>query len=247
MKITFLGTNGWFDTSTGNTICTLIETREFYLILDAGLGIQHLDKYVKDDKPVYLFLSHLHFDHIYGLHILPMFKFLKKLEIYTQPGTKEVLEKIISHPFMMPIEEMKYSVEIKEYSEENNLRPFQFKTGRLLHIDACFGFRFIIEDKTIVHCLDTGLDEKAVAISKNADILITECSMPSGKSVGKWGHLNPQDAGNLALQAQVKKAYLTHFSCTHFLNDQDRIAARDTARKIFPEIYNAADGLTVEI
>jgi ribonuclease BN (tRNA processing enzyme) len=26
MKIVFLGTNGWYDTSTGNTICTLLKT-----------------------------------------------------------------------------------------------------------------------------------------------------------------------------------------------------------------------------
>ena len=38
MKITFLGTNGWYDTKTGNTICTLIETKDYFIIL------QSLDK-----------------------------------------------------------------------------------------------------------------------------------------------------------------------------------------------------------
>lgn len=47
MKIIFLGTNGWYDTKTGNTICTLIETDNEYIILDAGNGIYKIDKYIK--------------------------------------------------------------------------------------------------------------------------------------------------------------------------------------------------------
>jgi len=37
MKITFLGTNGWYDTDCGNTICTLLETTKAYILLDAGM------------------------------------------------------------------------------------------------------------------------------------------------------------------------------------------------------------------
>ena len=116
-----------------------------------------------------------------------------------------------------------------------------------MHVDQAYGFRLEFEGKIIVHCLDTRLDQNAIEISKNADFLITECSLPSGESGEFWGHMNPKDAANLALQAQAKKTYLTHFSCTHFLKIEDRIAARDEARKIFPEIYNAEDNLMVEI
>ena len=74
MKITFLGTNGWYATQTGNTICTLIETEKYNLVLDAGNGIYKLEKYLDFKKPVFLFISHLHIDHIEGLHILSHFK-----------------------------------------------------------------------------------------------------------------------------------------------------------------------------
>lgn len=37
MKVNFLSTNGWFDTDCGNAICTLIETKTAYIILDASL------------------------------------------------------------------------------------------------------------------------------------------------------------------------------------------------------------------
>lgn len=54
MRIIFLGTNGWYDTDTGNTTCALIDTKSCYIILDAGNGIYKADKYIKENKPVYL-------------------------------------------------------------------------------------------------------------------------------------------------------------------------------------------------
>jgi len=33
MKITFLGTNGWYDTRTGNTICTLIGASSYFVVV----------------------------------------------------------------------------------------------------------------------------------------------------------------------------------------------------------------------
>ena len=51
MKATFLGTNGWYDTTTGNTVCILIETEKYDMVLDAGNGIHKLDSYVSGRKP----------------------------------------------------------------------------------------------------------------------------------------------------------------------------------------------------
>jgi ribonuclease BN (tRNA processing enzyme) len=46
MKVTFLGTNGWFDTPTGNTVSVLVQTQEYDLIFDAGNGIAKADRYI---------------------------------------------------------------------------------------------------------------------------------------------------------------------------------------------------------
>lgn len=73
MRIIFLGTNGWYDTSAGNTVCTLIIAKDFYIILDAGNGLYKIDRHITNGNPVFLFLSHFHLDHIIGLHILNKF------------------------------------------------------------------------------------------------------------------------------------------------------------------------------
>ena len=70
MKIIFLGTNGWFSTPTGNTPCILIDAKDHYVIFDAGNGIYKIDKYITEEKPISLFISHFHLDHVSGLHNL---------------------------------------------------------------------------------------------------------------------------------------------------------------------------------
>ena len=62
MKIHFLGTNGWYSNAGSNMTCALVDTKDHYIVLDAGDGIHKLDKYIKEDKPIYLFISHLHLD-----------------------------------------------------------------------------------------------------------------------------------------------------------------------------------------
>ncbi|MEW5766288.1 MAG: hypothetical protein AB1797_01505 [bacterium] len=44
------------------------------MVCDAGFGFYKLKQYALSNKPVRLFISHLHYDHIIGLHTLPMFK-----------------------------------------------------------------------------------------------------------------------------------------------------------------------------
>jgi len=81
MKVVFLGTNGWYDSPTGNTISILIETAEQAILLDAGNGIFKADRYIGCDKPVSLIISHTHLDHIIGLHLLNKFKFKQGLNL----------------------------------------------------------------------------------------------------------------------------------------------------------------------
>ena len=95
MKVTFLGTNGWYDSITGNTCSVLIQTEEYDIILDAGNGIAKADRYISQDKPAYLLISHVHIDHIVGLHTLVKFKFRKGLRICGQSGITALLKMFV--------------------------------------------------------------------------------------------------------------------------------------------------------
>lgn len=249
MKITFLGTNGWFDTNTGNTICTLIETKDCFIILDAGNGFYKLDKYIKNEKPIYLFLSHFHLDHIVGLHTKNKFNFKQGIKIYGQKGTKDILNKIINQPFTLPFkhEAISYSVGIYELPEQTNTLPFSVESKPLFHWSPCLGYRFKLEGKIISYCIDTAPCENLMKLAENVDLLITECSFRIGEHYENTPHLNPETAAKIAQEARVKKLALTHFDAYRYQTLEERKKAEEFARKIFPETIVATDDMQIEI
>lgn len=244
MKIIFLGTNGWYDTKLGSTICTIIDSEEGYIILDAGDGIHKIKKYITKDKPVYLFLSHLHLDHISGFHIFPSLKVGKNWNIILEKGNKELLERVVRHPYMIPFGE---EITFHEVEEGDHNEPLNFKCLRMKHIDPSFGYRIRLEGKNIAYCLDTGLCENVIKLADKADILITEGSMISGTSNQEWGHLNPEEAAGMARDAQVKKMVITHLSAYGYKNSNERREVEKRVQDIFKDSLIADDDLIIEI
>jgi ribonuclease BN (tRNA processing enzyme) len=250
MRIKILGSNGWYSTQTGNTNCVLIETKDFYLVLDTGDGLAKLDREIKSEKPIYLFLSHFHLDHIYGLHVLNKFHFSQSMTIFGQPGTKKILGQIIASPFTVPFSKLKFKVVAQDLREGINLlpkAPLPVEARFLLHADPCFGYRFQIGDKIITYCTDTGVCENLLRLAKGADLLITECTLKSGQSSPQWPHLNPEDAAIIAKRAQVSKLLLVHFTANIYQTLKERQVAEKAARKIFPETYATFDDWEIEI
>jgi len=247
LQIIFLGTNGWYSTNSGNTICTLIDSEEFYIILDAGDGINKLDKYVKKDKRIILFLSHMHLDHIIGLHILNKFRFKDKVSIYGYKGTKNGLKKIMRHPYTASIKEMPFEIEIFDLLEGRHESPFTFDCKLLIHSDLCLGYRIKLKNKVLTYCTDTGICDNLYDLAKNADLLICECSFKPGQSDWKWPHLAPEDAANIAKNAKVMQLALTHFDANVYKTVEDRKQAEISAKKIFPKTIAAYDNLIIEI
>ena len=132
MKVRFLGTNGWYDTQTGNTLCVLIESGDMSIVLDAGNGIHKLDRYVKE-KPAYLFLSHFHLDHIEGMHTMVKMR-LESLSIFGMEGTEKILNDVIRRPYTVPLAEYPYPVTVGEL-------PRDMKAGALCRERAAAGAR----------------------------------------------------------------------------------------------------------
>jgi ribonuclease BN (tRNA processing enzyme) len=246
LEVVFLGTNGWYSTGLGNTQCVLVDSKESYVLLDAGDGLFKLDKYIETEKPINLFLSHLHLDHIIGLHTISKFKFKQRLNIYGYEGTKDGL-KIIRHPYSVPFNDLPLKIKVQELEEGKHHRPFPFDCRLLLHSDPCLGYSMELEDKTITYCVDTGICENVYKLAKNADLLIAECSFKSGQAEWGWYHLKPEDAAGVAKQAGVKKLVLTHFDASAYVTMQDRRAAVTAAKRIFHGTTAAFDGLELTL
>jgi len=247
MKLFFLGTNGWYDSGTGNTVCTLIKTRKWDIVLDAGNGIYKLDKYCDGTKPVFIFLSHFHLDHIAGLHILIKFKFKSNMTICGGKGTRKILNTFVNKPFTMPLDRLHFPVKVLELPDQAKELPFKLTTLPLIHADPVLGMRFRLEGKTITYCTDTGYCPNALTLAKDADLLLTECSHLPGESNPSWPHFNPAAAAKLAVESGAKRLVLTHFSGDRYKTKALRAMGLREARKVFPETLGAKDGLEIEI
>ena len=247
MDIIFLGTNGWYDTAIANAICVLIKTEKYDIVLDAGNGIYKLDQYIDGSKPVYLFLSHFHLDHIAGLHVLAKFNFKKGMTICAGKGARKTLDLILHRPFSIQLKNLKYKVEVLELPSEAGKVPFTFKCLPLVHADPVLGYRFEIDGKVAAYCTDTGYCANSVRLARNADLLISECAHRPGESNPGWPHMNPESAAALAKEAGVKKLVLAHFGADRYPSLKDRANASKIAGKYFKNTQAATDGLRIKI
>ncbi|MFH0855126.1 MAG: ribonuclease Z [Candidatus Omnitrophota bacterium] len=246
MRVIFLGTMGWYDGRLGNTLCVLVDTPREYIVFDAGSGFSKIDNYIKGRKPVYLFLSHFHLDHIIGLHTLNKLVFPQGINIFGPKGTRKMFNLVINTPYSKPIHKLKLKVRVEDITRDKKF-PFDIKYARLLHTSLCYGYRLSVNGKTLAFCTDTGPCKQMQALSKNADLLIAESSLPPGTIDTGWPHLNPEQAAMAARAAKAKKLVLAHFDAGDYLKESDIRLAEKSARKIFKGAIAARDGFCLEL
>ncbi len=242
MKITALGTNGWFDSQTGSTNCTLIQTDDFSIVLDAGYGIAKIKNRVDFSKPVYIFLTHLHLDHIIGLHVLDWFTFDQPLRIIAPAGGLEDLKDFMRRPFTTNWDQHPYAVELidaDDLSEQGF--PFEVSALPLVHAVPDTGYRFVIEGKVVAFVLDTAFCDNAVKLAQNADFLITESGFLPEQGNPKTGHMDPAGAARLAREAGAKQVLLIHFGANVYDSIEKRSQAVETGRDIYPDLIMGVD------
>jgi ribonuclease Z len=247
MVIKFLGTNGWYDTTTGNTLCVWIETQTAHIVFDAGTGLHKLDGQYDPSKPVFLLLSHFHLDHVIGLHGLGRFDFRHGLNILGPPGTRDTLANLLQPCFSLPLERMRFKTEIHELPSQIPGAPFRLEALPLRHSTPCYGYRVETEGRTICFCTDTGPCENAVRLARGADILVCECSLRDGQSDEDWGHLNPRQAAQLAKDAEAKQLILVHFDAREYPSLADREKSALIARTIFKETRTVEDDAMIRL
>lgn len=248
MKIIFLGTNGWYSTPTGDTACILIDAKDRYIILDAGNGIYKLDRYISENKPILMLISHFHLDHTSGLHSLAKFDFKQGIDVYVGEGRMTDFKTLVNPPFTVGFKPQQQNIinlptEIRLHELSEDLSsPLKIRSIKQHHAYLDHGFRMELEGKIIAYTGDCGLSTAANQLSQEADLLICECSNKKTAEPDIWGHLDPTQAASLAKHSKVKQLILTHFGAHLYQNLADRQWAQDQATAIFPQTIAAKDG-----
>ncbi|MFA5076927.1 MAG: MBL fold metallo-hydrolase [Candidatus Micrarchaeia archaeon] len=252
VRLKFLGTNGWYSSESGYTVCTAISAPGRLIALDAGDGFQDISEIAKlwKTRRIDVFLSHLHLDHVSGLHTLAKLEGFK-VRIFVHKSYLPALKKLIAHPFTANEKDLARfgcSLELFGLKEGVNSIPYKVQVLPLVHADPCFGFRFSLGGKSIAYCTDTRKCENMLKLAKNADLLISECSFPPGKRPHtEWPHLNPEMAAEMAKKAGAKRLVLTHFDATQYAKISLRKEAEKAAKRIFKNCSAALDGMEVEL
>jgi len=245
ITITLLGTNGWYTSKTGYTTCVTIDTPDFFIILDAGDGFSKIpDLYESVKKPAFLFLSHLHLDHISGLHTLARCRFEEGLSIYGPPGIG-ILSGFIGFPYTIPLDELPYAATITELHEGRSNLPFPVTTAFLVHTQPVFGYRFDL-GKTIAFCTDTGPCDGIRTLGSDASLLISECSYLPGQENPGWPHMNPEMAVKITGEAKAKQLALIHFAADLYTTVEQRLSIRDVGPE-YKEVIIGMDDMSIRL
>ncbi|MDX1778689.1 MAG: MBL fold metallo-hydrolase, partial [Thermodesulfobacteriota bacterium] len=103
-----------------------------------------------------------------------------------------------------------YTLTLMEMGEKELSFPdFSLKGFDMVHSESSVGFRVTSrDDRAVAYSGDTDFCESLIALGRDVDLLILECSFPDSRKVE--GHLTPALAGRVARESGCKKLLLTH-------------------------------------
>lgn len=194
-KVIILGSNSALPVNGRHPTAQILVLKEHHILIDCGEGTQvQMEKYdIKAGKIDYIFISHLHGDHYFGLIGLITSYNLnqrqKKLSIFGPPE----LEELINFQLKISKVALKYELLFTSIFPENGKLIFQHSdfmvhTLAMNHRLPCCGFLFseVRSDRKI---LKSALEkyqvpiEKIVDLKKGKDLLLPDGTLISNEAL----------------------------------------------------------------
>jgi ribonuclease BN (tRNA processing enzyme) len=215
--LTFLGTGTGVPRKKRQAPGLVVQAGDNLLLLDSGSGTAYQlacagFSYYRFDHLLYSHFAHP--DHINDLaELIFANKYFEPrrtspLFVYGPKGIKNFLANLIT---LYPVlGNTPYPINIHELEQDTIImNDVTIQTRPLAHQqNACLGYRITWQGKSVIYSGDTDYCDALVALARQGDVLVIECSLPDGYNVE--GHLVPAEIGRISTQAQVKKVFLTH-------------------------------------
>ncbi|MCK9219886.1 MAG: ribonuclease Z [Bacteroidales bacterium] len=259
-SLTVLGSSAAIPANDRNLSAHLLNANERFFLIDCGEGTQfQLRKFhISLQKIRYIFISHLHGDHYFGLigllnsmHLLGR---KTELHLFGPPRLMEVLDlqmelsltrlvfPLVFHPLIMDQHVLIH--------EDDHLSIHSFP---LKHAVPTCGFIFreknpprkIVIPRSYAYCSDTVYTESIIPYISGVKLLYHESTFMedlAGAAAEKF-HTTAKEAATLAQKAQVTKLLLGHFSARY----EDLTPLLEEAKSVFFESYVAQEGTSLEI
>ncbi len=270
---TFYGTRGsipicdpnYFEFG-GNTTCISFHrsSNNRLGILDAGTGIRSLGKYISkelpDQKDIFIFFSHFHWDHIQGFPFFdPAYDPNRLIHIGAmgKEGHFTDLRKIFKNQMLAEY----FPVQLEDMGAEFDF-DFQkrdvfvnddvvLRTILQNHPGGSYGYRIEAEGKVIVICTDIehgeSINEDIVEFARGADLLVHEAQYTDEELLKHrgWGHSSYSQAIEVAERAGAKILAMTHHDPDH--NDEFLRKIEKRCQDRFKDCLLAREGMNIEI
>ena len=232
LRVIFLGTGASVPKRERGFPATLLLYKKACILIDCGDGataqLAMIKEYLMKDI-IFIFITHEHFDHYSGISGLlysncvlrrknPLWIYGNSTVIRNIKAMIEMLEKDVTFPINMVQMEEGLLVDYKD------LRISSFPTR---HSDESYGFRFEVKDdkekriKKIVYLSDTMFFQELIDISRDSDLLITECTYLDKdlELARKYKHLALSDVKRIKKESKSKLAIINHVSRRYRLDD----------------------------
>jgi ribonuclease BN (tRNA processing enzyme) len=214
MKLIVLGSGTCVPSLKRNAPGYYLEAKGRQVLVDCGSGtllqLERAEKSYKDIDAV--FITHLHPDHfadlmplIHALLATPGFKRKKGLFVIGPDKFRDYYEKAIASVLGTPRD---FSIHVIEIKDRLVLDPFRIFSAKTVHSHNSIAYRFEEGKKSLVFTGDSTYDEGIVKLSKDADLLVADCSFPH--SLKTPAHLSSKECGLIAKEAGVKRLLLSH-------------------------------------
>ena len=218
MRVTILGAGTAIPAAHHSPAGIYVQAGREHVLLDAGPGtLQRLHAagapWPRLDR---IFLTHYHLDHCLDLASilfalrLPGVGRRTPLTVYGPPGLWRLYRRLnvaLNH-WIAP---RGFRLILKEVRDTALRLPgYTVRSQRMRHDDTgAVGYRITERGRSLAYSGDTDVCEGIVALGRDADALILECSTPDERKVE--GHLTPGDCGRIAASAGCRQLVLTHF------------------------------------
>lgn len=218
------------------------------IAIDFGTGVfASMREHIEPQQLDAVVISHMHADHFFD--IIPLRYALRyelergqPLPVYLPPGGIAIAQ-TIGAPLKETADFYSGVLDLREYSVVEPLRigDCEIQFAPTVHYIPAYAMRVETRAAVLGYSADTAPCDGVPNLVREADIFLCEAALgPSGTEAGQRGHLNAQEAGELAQRAGVKHLVLTHYSAK-----ADPKALRDAAAQVFyGKISVADDGMT---
>lgn len=255
MRVTVLGKSPAWQDAGGACSGYLVEDGETSILTDCGNGVFAKLRRVRDyTQTGAIVVSHMHADHFFDLipyafalvyaprqQPVPVARWsgveqAPRPPLHLPPGGLEIANDVVKAIGAPGLIEQAFEVSEYDPDEELTIGSMRVRFQPVPHFVPTWALHFENDDSRFVYGADHRPNDEIVEFSSGADLLVMESTLPRPERLGQRGHMTPEEAGEHAARAGVRKLVLTHMS-----DELDQLWAKTEAERQFDGPVAVAD------